>query len=221
MKYQNTNLAVAATCLLALGSSISSSHAAIIVNYGFETDATPTTVLTNTSSSTVTGVGFQQFARSTSGNFFGRGVDTTATTDYISFTITADTGFTLDLTQLDFDYYVQQEGNDTPGGTFEFQARSSADGFASDIVGTYSLNPAVVTAPYQDATFNLSGGSYDGLSSIEFRFYATSKDGDEEFNDIVRWDNIDVTGDVAAVPEPSSAALLGLGGLALILRRRK
>ncbi|WP_235203453.1 PEP-CTERM sorting domain-containing protein [Sulfuriroseicoccus oceanibius] len=31
----------------------------------------------------------------------------------------------------------------------------------------------------------------------------------------------DVTLDVTAVPEPSSAALLGLGGLALILRRRK
>ena len=30
-----------------------------------------------------------------------------------------------------------------------------------------------------------------------------------------------VTWDIAAVPEPSSAALLGLGGIALILRRRK
>ncbi|NWK55675.1 PEP-CTERM sorting domain-containing protein [Verrucomicrobiaceae bacterium N1E253] len=37
-----------------------------------------------------------------------------------------------------------------------------------------------------------------------------------------RWAGFDyVTLDAAAVPEPSSATLLGLGGLALILRRRK
>ncbi|HCI92814.1 MAG TPA: hypothetical protein DHV60_09740 [Verrucomicrobiales bacterium] len=35
----------------------------------------------------------------------------------------------------------------------------------------------------------------------------------------VEWDNVRL--DIAPVPEPSSAALLGLGGLALILRRRK
>ena len=38
------------------------------------------------------------------------------------------------------------------------------------------------------------------------------------------WDEIrigDTFADVAGIPEPSSSALLGLGGLALILRRRK
>ena len=34
-------------------------------------------------------------------------------------------------------------------------------------------------------------------------------------------DALTLNGDITAVPEPSSAALLGLGGLALILRRRK
>jgi len=37
----------------------------------------------------------------------------------------------------------------------------------------------------------------------------------------VRLKDIDVSFDVVTVPEPSSSALLGLGGLALILRRRK
>jgi hypothetical protein len=38
----------------------------------------------------------------------------------------------------------------------------------------------------------------------------------------IRVDNFAISGSVvAAIPEPSSAALLGLGGLALILRRRK
>jgi hypothetical protein len=35
----------------------------------------------------------------------------------------------------------------------------------------------------------------------------------------VVWDEVRL--DIAAVPEPSTTALLGLGGLALILRRRK
>lgn len=41
-------------------------------------------------------------------------------------------------------------------------------------------------------------------------------------NSSIAWAGFDnVTLDAEAVPEPSSAALLGLGGLALILRRRK
>jgi len=37
----------------------------------------------------------------------------------------------------------------------------------------------------------------------------------------IRWKNIQTSLTINTVPEPSSAALLGLGGLALILRRRK
>jgi len=43
-----------------------------------------------------------------------------------------------------------------------------------------------------------------------------------EYSNSVNWgETADVTLGVTAVPEPSSAALLGLGGFALILRRRK
>ena len=34
-------------------------------------------------------------------------------------------------------------------------------------------------------------------------------------------DSFSLEGDITPVPEPSTTALLGLGGLALILRRRK
>lgn len=53
-----------------------------------------------------------------------------------------------------------------------------------------------------------------GVDAIRFTIGAT--DGTE---DVYR--EVDVIGSATAVPEPSSAALFGIGGLALILRRRK
>jgi hypothetical protein len=143
----------------------------------------------------MTGTGFGNSGRSTAGNFFGRGISPTDLEDYISFTITADTGFTLDLSQLEFDYYVQQD--QSPFNSFTFEVRSSVDGFTAATSGTYTLNPATSGAPYEDATFDLTGASYQGLSSIEFRLYAKTS-GSEQFNDIVRWDNITVTGTVTS-----------------------
>ena len=183
--------AVRVSLALAITSSL---QAADIVTYDFTTDADPNTEASNTSSSTMDpGSGWGNSGRSSfSLNFFGRGISTTPVTSYVAFTTAADSGYTIDLTQLDFDYHFQQsEGVTSDQVTFE--VRSSVDSFASAIPGTYSLNPAGVTAPYENATFNLSGGSYDGLASIEFRLYATN-DTEQRFNDIVRWDNITVSG---------------------------
>ena len=55
----------------------------------------------------------------------------------------------------------------------------------------------------------------NGTDNIHIRFTNTS--GNASNNDFVVINGFEVE----AVPEPSSAALLGLGGLALILRRRK
>ena len=53
-----------------------------------------------------------------------------------------------------------------------------------------------------------------GIEAIKFDFLATDGNGSSVYREI------DVLGS-AAVPEPTTTALLGLGGLALILRRRK
>jgi hypothetical protein len=163
-----------------------------IVSYDFNTNDDPTSEALNTSSSAMTGAGWGDNGRSSAGNFYGRGVSITPVTSYVAFTITADGGSTLDLTQLTYDYYVQQVQS---GSAFTFETRSSVDGFASAIPGTYSLNPSGTTSPYQHATLALSGDSYDGLTSIEFRLYATSGTA-YNYNDIMRWDNIVVTGSV-------------------------
>jgi len=195
-------------------------HAATIVSYDFQTNADPTTEAANTSSNTVDGFGFSGDGRSSSSfSYFGRGPSTDPLTTYISFTITADSGYQLDLDQLDFDYHFQQSQGVTTDKV-AFEVRSSVDGFASAIPGTYEENPADQSTPLQAASLALTGGSYDGLTSVEFRLYATN-DTESIFNDIVRWDNIVVTGDAPLVPEPGSLALMGLGGLCVMRRRRK
>jgi hypothetical protein len=59
-------------------------------------------------------------------------------------------------------------------------------------------------------TITADNSEFDGVQKIRFDFGNTEASG-TGYSEI----------DVFAVPEPSTTALLGLGGLALILRRRK
>ena len=65
---------------------------------------------------------------------------------------------------------------------------------------------------------DLTGLDATGIESI--RFTAGSTAGNSVGNDFV-FREMDVFGAATVVPEPSSTALLGLGGLVLIFRRRK
>jgi hypothetical protein len=200
------------------------SHAATIVSYDFSSDANPTTELADTNSTAVTSdasrwTGSNNHGRSAAGNYFGRGPKDTALTSYVQFTVNADSGYTLNLASLSYGYQMSQiQGSGT--APFTFETRSSVDGFASAISGTYSTNPvSSATSSFHTATFDLSSIAYSGLESIEFRFYVTGS-GAGFANDIARWDDITVTGDVALIPEPTTALLGGLGLLALLRRRR-
>jgi hypothetical protein len=62
------------------------------------------------------------------------------------------------------------------------------------------------------------GSSFDGLTSdTEFRIYATSVSGGD-FSKNHRLDHVTVNGEL---PEPATLAVLGLGGVGLLLRRRR
>lgn len=102
-------------------------------------------------------------------------------------------------------------GEDTP---FEVDSTGTV---SFDEVGSGAVITTGVTSINYDFTLTDAGSAGDflvlGWSSTN---PAAGTSGSDAFN----VDNIIVT-DVTAVPEPSSAALLGLGGLALILRRRK
>ncbi|MFK7909393.1 MAG: PEP-CTERM sorting domain-containing protein [Akkermansiaceae bacterium] len=65
---------------------------------------------------------------------------------------------------------------------------------------------------------DLTGLNATGIESI--RFTAGSTAGNSVGNDFV-FREMDVFGSATVIPEPSSSVLLGLGGLALVFRRRK
>jgi len=82
-----------------------------------------------------------------------------------------------------------------------------AGGNQQGVGGTSGANHDLTQVSYTVSNTDISAG----LNQVIFKY---SNEGN--------WSQTnDVTFDVTPVPEPSSTALLGLGGLALILRRRK
>ena len=92
-----------------------------------------------------------------------------------------------------------------------------------ELTDTYST---LVSVDYQIAGANATkvtltdlGG--DLTSGVQF-IRVTAQPNDISGNsDRFVWRELDIFGEATVVPEPSTTALLGLGGLALILRRRK
>ena len=139
---------------------------------------------------------------------------TTGTTidplDYYTFTLTPIGGLEMDLAQLLF----TEDRSAT--GPVSFELRSSLDAFASTIAsGATSLDGG-------SHSIDLGASFQDLLGPAEFRLYAFGATGATG-----TWrlsDSLQVTGfvgDVAAIPEPRTYAMLlaGLGLLAFSLRR--
>lgn len=87
-----------------------------------------------------------------------------------------------------------------------------------ELVGTtidYAYTVGGVALTSESETLNYT--SANGGNDLVLRFANVSNNGGDFNHNQTIIDNVSVT----AVPEPSSTALLGLGGIALILRRRK
>jgi len=128
--------------------------------------------------------------------------------DYVAFTIAANTGYKLYLTGFSFDYNF----NDTPGATFTL--RSGLDGYT----GNLAQFTTSVTGSYQNTGVIGLGSGFGGLSTVGFRIFLNDGSFESDLYTL-RLDNITVNGDV--IPEPASAALFGLAGLALLRRWRR
>ncbi|NWK56800.1 PEP-CTERM sorting domain-containing protein [Verrucomicrobiaceae bacterium N1E253] len=134
--------------------------------------------------------------------------------------------------------------NDTTGGRLQLELERTGMHFQGGIDASTIFTPEAMTASnlgfhtwriaydgtaeelffYRDGVLMNAGGSgiaastdLGNPSSTFFGDYSSGLSGDFELDYMV----LDASGAFAPVPEPSSAALLGLGGLALILRRRK
>ena len=224
MKTHAKTLLTALACSAGLTLSAS---AATIASYDFSSDTSSSDAEANSTANDFAATGGAFGASGRSGfwtNFFTRDGETTLTgNNYVGFTVDIDAGYELDLTALSFNYNSNDaNGTIAPTATTTFSVRTSADGFASDLSGTYSANPDVANsngAAEESASFDLSGASFQNLTgSFEVRIYAELSESSFEF--INRYDNALLTGDTALVPEPGSLALLGLGGLCVLRRRR-
>ena len=140
---------------------------------------------------------------------------------YIEFSLTAAAGTTIDMTSLDFG--IRRSAT----GTRQFEVRSSVDGYGSALSSYTTLNASllnssgVLTNPDSSGTAsygpsnNLNLSSLTGLSSVTFRFYF--------YNSETTAGTAGIQGPITftgtAVPEPSSGALLVLGGVSLVAVR--
>lgn len=152
------------------------------------------------------------------GHLTGYIVSEAATPAYIVF----DLGFDMDLTNAVLWKYGNKSGspahsmkdfsfqfNSAAAGTGTFSGATSSFTLGLPSAGTgTSLGGQVTQAP-ETFSFSATDVRYVKMSLISN--HPTGTAGNVSFNGIR----------FAAVPEPSSTALLGLGGLALILRRRK
>ena len=132
--------------------------------------------------------------------------------DYFGFTVNADVGFELGLTSLTFDIGRALRG------TQDYAVRSNVDGFAENIVFANDVIPLDTLAPQ---LVDLSGAAYQGLESIELRIYFDDRVNNSPSSSATYIDNVQLNGDVTAIPEPSSSIILGLAAALSVLRRRR
>ena len=148
---------------------------------------------------------------------------------YIQFTVTAATGYILNLSSLDFNGETSGTGSD------DIAVLTSVDGFTSgNQIASLTGRHVVATGDFDtDASgfgsvISLSASKYQNLSSITFRIYGwntTSGSGTTYIRNLGGTDadlTINGTTAVSAVPEPSTYALIfGAATLGFVIYRRR
>ena len=140
-----------------------------------------------------------------------------ASGQYIEFTLTAATGFLLNLDNITFD--ISQSNR----GVQDYAIRTSVDSFATNIGFSDQGIPRSGTLAAR--TIDFSDPAFDALSTITIRLVLDNRrlNGDGDSNVFI--DNLTANGNIlvdpSVIPEPSTAALLALAGLALFARRSR
>jgi MYXO-CTERM domain-containing protein len=143
---------------------------------------------------------------------------------YFSFTLTPNAGQSLSISSLSFDAVAATTGpSDRSFYALSDKTSYTTSGLlltGSTVTGS-PLMPYNVTTLTSDQLFSvdLSGNSlFQGITdSVTFRIYLRTPTVSQN----IGFDNLTVNGLVVPVPEPSSFAFLGLGGLALLTASRR
>lgn len=190
------------------------------------TKADPLQTAANITGSSLTrGAGLTGSAGANS--FSSTGWNGTDAGDYFEFGFTVAPGYTVDLDEL----YIGTRSSNTGPGTLGLY--TSLDGYTTPVATftqnfTDFLNSAVdlsaltgITGTFTARLYEIGDTQADGVGATAgtgtFRTTAYFVDGSFDRD-------VQFTGSVAAIPEPSSLLLLGLGGLGATLfvaRRRK
>ncbi|MBK1832121.1 PEP-CTERM sorting domain-containing protein [Verrucomicrobiaceae bacterium R5-34] len=149
--------------------------------------------------------------------------------NFLSFSVTVADGYTMDLNTLSIDtqvtnafqysnarIYTSIQGfDDVVDDTIAQIGVSSGGGFQALTTNIIDFNGDSYLGS------NISDADFNGLTDTTVTFYIPWVDNsgsDTRYSDV---DNVSLDATVTVIPEPSSAMLLGLGGLALVLRRKK
>ncbi|MFC5051820.1 PEP-CTERM sorting domain-containing protein [Rubritalea spongiae] len=170
----------------------------------------------------LTGFSYQADGNAANGTFYNGTSGARHNTPIRTSNVTADTStFTTSSTS----------GQTVTYESFSGLFSSSAGNINIDLSYSIDGGTSVAAGSFNPPEGNVPNGSQldDSASAFDFTDFSTDKSvvwtltftALNNANDRMRFDDWELTGNVAAVPEPSSTALLGLGAVALVMRRRK
>ena len=146
-------------------------------------------------------------ASTTAGTFASNGFGD-AGPNYISFLVTLNAGYQITGATLNS---TSINGSNTGPGTVQWQLNGS------DVGASLTRTSSAVNA--WDASIGTIGSGANTLAIVQVGT-ANVTGGATSTGGSFRLQNLTMSGDVTSVPEPATMGLLGLGALAMVLRRK-
>lgn len=153
-------------------------------------------------------------AASSTGTFSSNGFSNSDSDDYVEFSFTVDSGFLVSLA----DFTITTATSNTGPGTLGLY--SSNDSFVSSLYtfnqsGTSSINHTIDLSSFTSVTGTMT------FRIVEIGDTQADGVGSTATSGAFRVSELDITGTVSAVPEPSGyAAFFGLAALGFVATRR-